>query len=109
MAVLLAAAVAMGALAGCSWLGPEIIRSGRPAYNDAILTTNDEQLLQNIVRLRFGDSVGFLTVSSITANVSVAASGAEHRRRPLAELRRCNLVPIADSRPNRIRQSAIRP
>jgi hypothetical protein len=62
-------------LAGCAWLGPEIIRSGRPAYNDAILTTNDEQLLQNIVRMRFGDSVGFLTVSSVTANVSFTASG----------------------------------
>ena len=63
------------ALAGCAWLGPEIIRSGRPAYNDAILTTNDEQLLQNIVRLRFGDSVGFLTVSSVTANVSFTTTG----------------------------------
>jgi hypothetical protein len=62
-------------LAGCAWLGPEIIRSGRPAYNDAILTTSDEQLLQNIVRMRFGDSVGFLTVSSVTANVSFTTSG----------------------------------
>ena len=62
-------------LSGCAWLGPEIIRSGRPAYNDAILATNDEQLLQNIVRLRFGDSLGFLTVASVTANVSVTGSG----------------------------------
>jgi len=64
------------ALAGCAWLGPEIIRSGRPAYNDAILTTSDEQLLQNIVRLRFGDSLGFLTVSSVTANVSLTGTAA---------------------------------
>jgi hypothetical protein len=70
------AALALAAiLAGCAWLGPEIIRSGRPAYNDAILTTNDEQLLQNIVRMRFGDSVGFLTVSSVTANVSFTTTG----------------------------------
>jgi hypothetical protein len=68
------ASLAAAFAAGCAWLGPEIIRSGRPAYNDAILTTNDEQLLQNIVRLRFGDSVGFLTVSSVTANVSFRSS-----------------------------------
>ncbi len=61
-------------LAGCSWMGPEVIRSGRPAYNDAILTTNDEQVLQNVVRMRFQDSPGFLTVSSVTANVSVSAT-----------------------------------
>lgn len=70
-----AAAVALtAALAACTWVGPEIIRAGRPAYNDAILATSDEQLLQNIVRMRFGDSVGFLTVTSITANVTVTAS-----------------------------------
>ncbi len=70
-----AAVVLAAALAGCAWLGPEIIRSGRPAYNDAILATNDEQLLQNIVRLRFGDSIGFLTVSAVTANVSMTVGG----------------------------------
>jgi len=69
-------AVALAAVvSGCAWLGPEIVRSGRPAYNDAILATDDGQLLQNIVRTRFADSVGFLTVSSITANVNVTASG----------------------------------
>ena len=67
--------VLAAALAGCAWLGPEVIRSGRPAYNDAILTTNDEQLLQNVVRLRFGDSVGFLNVTSVTANVSFTTTG----------------------------------
>jgi hypothetical protein len=63
------------ALSGCSWLGPELIRSGRPAYNDAILATSDEQLLQNVVRMRFTDSIGFLTVSSVTANVSFTTTG----------------------------------
>ena len=71
-----AALAVVAAFAGCAWLGPEIIRSGRPAYNDAILATSDEQLLQNIVRLRFGDSLGFLTVSSVTANVSLTGTAA---------------------------------
>ncbi len=63
-------------VAGCtSWVGPEVLRNGRPAYNDAILRTEDEQLLQNIVRMRFHDSLGFLTVSSVTANVSFTSTG----------------------------------
>jgi hypothetical protein len=73
--VRVAALVLAAVLSGCAWLGPEIIRSGRPAYNDAIIATNDEQLLQNIVRLRFGDGIGFLTVSSVTANVSMTSTG----------------------------------
>jgi len=82
-------------LAGCTWLGPEIIRSGRAAYNDAILTTNDEQLLQNIVRMRFGDSIGFLTVSSITANVFMSASGTVNIGAGAPASYAGNLVPIA--------------
>jgi hypothetical protein len=71
----IAACAAAALAAGCaSWVGPDVIRTGRPAYNQAILATGDEQLLQNIVRLRFHDSVGFLAVSSVTANVSVTAS-----------------------------------
>lgn len=61
------------ALSGCTGLGPNSVRHGRPAYNDAILATGDGQLLQNIARMRFVDSVGFLAVSSITSNVSVSA------------------------------------
>jgi hypothetical protein len=91
-----AAALALAAvLAGCTWLGPEIIRSGRPAYNDAILTTNDEQLLQNIVRMRFGDSVGFLTVSSVTANVSFTTSATAQAGLGPAANYQGNLVPLA--------------
>jgi hypothetical protein len=65
----------VAAVSGCTWLGPDIVRTGRPAYNDAILATSDQQLLQNIVRMRFVDSIGFLAVSSVTANVSVTATG----------------------------------
>jgi hypothetical protein len=69
-------AAAATLLAGCtSWIGPDVLRNGRPAYNDAILRTEDEQLLQNIVRMRFHDSLGFLTVASVTANVSFTSTG----------------------------------
>jgi len=74
--VLLGAVCVVAAVfSGCASVGPDNLRNGRLPYNDAILATSDEQLLQNIVRLRFDDSVGFLTVSSITANISVKASG----------------------------------
>ena len=89
------AAIAAVALAGCAWLGAEIIRSGRPAYNDAILTTNDEQLLQNIVRLRFGDSLGLLTVSSVTANVSLRSTGTVNLGFGPQSNYQGNLVPFA--------------
>jgi hypothetical protein len=70
------AALALGvAASGCAWLGPDIVRVGRPAYNDAILATNDEQLLQNVVRMRFVDSLGFLAVNAIHANVTFTATG----------------------------------
>jgi hypothetical protein len=82
-------------ISGCSTVGPEVIRAGRPAYNDAILQTNDEQLLQNIVRLRFGDSLGFLTVSSVTANVSVAAAAGVNIGAGPKENYSGNLVPIS--------------
>jgi len=87
--------VLAGMLTGCTWVGPEIVRSGRPAYNDAILATSDQQLLQNIVRTRFHDTVGFLNVSSITANVSVTATGAVNVGVGPSSSFAGNLVPLA--------------
>lgn len=83
-------------VSGCtSWLGPDIIRSGRPAYNSAIVATGDEQLLQNVVRTRFHDSVGFLTVASVTANVSVTASASVQAGFGPPSSYAANLVPFA--------------
>jgi hypothetical protein len=64
--------------AGCTFLGPAAIRGGRGAYNDAIVATNDQQVLAMIVRTRYGESSGLLAVSSITANLQIQANaGAE--------------------------------
>jgi hypothetical protein len=90
------AILALAALLGaCTTVGPGILRNGRPAYNDAILATNDEQLLQNIVRLRFVDSVGFLAVSAVTANVSIVATGSVNVGIGPSEYFQGNLVPFA--------------
>lgn len=49
---------------GCS-LGPRSIELSRLQYNEAVKRTADQQLLLNIVRLRFTDTPSSLSVSSI--------------------------------------------
>ncbi len=65
--IMLAAWVGMN---GC--LGPKAIRSTRLRYNDVIHDTNDEQLLLNIVRLRYADSPIFIDLPSITSQFEVS-------------------------------------
>jgi len=62
------AALALPALA-CQVTGPRAIKTGRDNYNVAIAQTNDQQLLLNLVRLRYRDTPLFLEVSSITSSV----------------------------------------
>jgi len=50
--------------AGCS-LGPRSIEQTRLRYNEAIKTTTEQQLLLNIVRLRYTDTPSSLSVTSI--------------------------------------------
>ncbi len=60
-------------LAGCQMLGPTALRMGRGAYNDVIAHTGSEQTLGLIVRLRYSDPIGLLTVSSVTAGLKFSA------------------------------------
>jgi hypothetical protein len=62
------------AASGCAILGPASIKSGRSAYNDAIVTTNNQQVLAMIVRMRYGEPTGMLAVSSVTANLRIQAT-----------------------------------
>lgn len=73
--VLVALMVAAG-LAGCNRLGPHAISSGRPAYNEAIESTNNQQIFEVIVRNRFGESAGLMAVASVSANFRVSGSAA---------------------------------
>ena len=59
---------------GCTLLGPGAIYNGRQAYNEAIVTTGEQQLLNAFVELRYGRLAGFLTVASVTANIRFAGS-----------------------------------
>jgi hypothetical protein len=58
---------------GC--LGPKAVRYTRLRYNEVVRDTNDEQLLINIVRLRYADSPVFIDLPNITSQFEVAGGG----------------------------------
>lgn len=62
------------ALLGSGCLGPSALRATRMKYNEAIRVTNDEQLLMNIVRLRYADSPIFIDLPSITSQFEIAGT-----------------------------------
>ena len=52
---------------GCLNFGPVSLKSERSKYNMAIQKTNDEQLLLNLVRLKYRDNTFFLEVSNVAS------------------------------------------
>ena len=52
---------------GCVHYGPVSLKSERSKYNLAIQKTNDEQLLLNLVRLKYRDTPFFMEVSNIAS------------------------------------------
>jgi len=74
-------------LTGCSSFGPSTLQKTRLQYNEVVKTTTEQQLLLNVVRLRYTDTPSSLAVSSIAAQFEVSknfgltpffvASGAE--------------------------------
>jgi hypothetical protein len=64
------------AASGCqAHLGPQAIRRAAPAFNDVIVREMNEQLLLNLVRLRYRDNPLFLEVGTITATQTLSSSG----------------------------------
>ncbi|MFQ5444583.1 MAG: hypothetical protein ACE5EK_08195, partial [Nitrospinales bacterium] len=57
--------------AGCGKLGPSSIKVERNNYNIAIQRSNDEQLLVNLVRLKYRDMPFFLEVSSVASQLTL--------------------------------------
>ena len=62
-----------GFLTGCTLVGPATVHSGRLAYNESIVETNNQQLLLLVLRNRYGERGNLLALNSVTANVSVTA------------------------------------
>jgi hypothetical protein len=71
---LLALALLLSLAAGCSAFGPRSLEANRLQYNEVIKKTTEEQLLLNIVRLRYTDTPSSLAVSAIAAQFEVARS-----------------------------------
>ena len=60
---------------GCTTgLGPRAVRTERPDYNRQIIRSNDAELLLNLVRLRYNDSIFFTSVGGIVAQYAYDAS-----------------------------------
>ena len=56
---------------GCAQHGPVSLKSERSKYNLAIQKTNDEQLLLNLVRLKYRDTPFFMEVSNVASQFSL--------------------------------------
>ncbi len=66
---------AWAALSGC--LGPGAVRFTRMRYNEVVRETNDQQLLMNLVRLRYADSPVFIDLPTIISQFELAAGGSD--------------------------------
>ncbi|MBF0196011.1 MAG: hypothetical protein HQL71_15745 [Magnetococcales bacterium] len=53
-------------LTGCSSVGPSMLQGNRISYNQAVQKANNEELLLNLVRLKYRDIPFFLEVGSIS-------------------------------------------
>ena len=62
----LTGALVLALLGGCSSVGPTVISSGRLAYNEAIIATENQQMLMLAIHTRYGERSNLLAVSSVT-------------------------------------------
>ena len=70
----MAAALALACVPAGGCLGPKAVQQTRMKYNEVYRSTNDEQLLMNIVRLRYADSPVFIDLPSITSQFELAGN-----------------------------------
>jgi len=58
---------------GCSF-GPLALEGSHPRYNDAVKRVGEEELLLNLVRLRYNETLNMLDVASIAAQYELSGS-----------------------------------
>src|ERR1035437_9456 len=63
---LLLVAVSALSISGCASMGPSTVGRDRIDYDRAVTESWQRQLLENLVKLRYGDTPFFLDVASIT-------------------------------------------
>jgi len=61
-------------LSGCTYIGPSSVKATRIEYNTAIQQTNDQELLLNLVRLRYRDTLYFLNVERIASSLEITST-----------------------------------
>lgn len=66
--------IAAMVLSGCTSLGPHVIKQEQRPYNEALVYSWKEQLLLNLVRLKYRDDPYFIEVTGITSNHSLDLS-----------------------------------
>ncbi len=59
---------------GCTSLGPSRVKIDRVQYNDIVQETDNEQLLKNIVRLRYFHSTNYLAITNVTSSYNLSRS-----------------------------------
>lgn len=74
------------AVSGCTSLGADRLQGERSNYNVAIQRTNDQQLLLNLVRLKYRDTPYFLEVSSVASQFTMTTSANANASVPEAGL-----------------------
>ena len=62
-------------ITGCQSLGPSKISPERMDYSDAIRNSEAEQLLKNLVRLRFGTSPELLDLTQVVSQYELESTG----------------------------------
>jgi hypothetical protein len=60
--------------AGCSTIAGRVLHDSRDRFNETAQLTNAEQLLRNLVRLRYAESPYFLEISSVSTSATMAGS-----------------------------------
>ncbi len=69
-AILLGASL-VASLGGCVGIGPPILRRDQFDYNSAISDSWKEQMLNNLVKIRYGDTPVFLDVTNVISQYVV--------------------------------------
>jgi hypothetical protein len=80
------------AAGGCTF-GPKALERSHAPYNEAVKQVAEQQLLLNIVRLRYNENPMRLDVSAIAAQYELNAA-AEAGRRPVADVHGITLFAV---------------
>ncbi len=72
VSTVLVAAMALGA---CNTVGPSAVESARQPYNQAIVKTQNEQMLLNLVRLKYRDTPMFLEIGTVSTQYQFEYGG----------------------------------